>query len=212
MTSHVEQRYEEFIERLLDLHRRESSLAPLDACFEALGAVLRFLSGDARLLEGEATKPLNRLLFAILNRSRGAKPKLFFELPEGPDKSAKPTYTSSIIPRGYVNAAYLSLLEGSMSQKEASKWLAQELKRAGVKQSNGRAIDAKVIVRWRAELGGKAPMGSDEAFAILVHDLRGKLFVHDSRGNQNASDAPLTRQQAKSVAAVFIKFLKIGGF
>jgi hypothetical protein len=141
MTSHVEQRYEELIERLLDLHRRESSLAPLNACFEALGAVMRFLSGDARLWEGEATKPLYRLLFAILDLSRGAKPKLFFELPEGPDKSAKLTYTSSIIPRGYVNAAYLSLLEGSMSQKEASKWLAQELKRAGSPLRIGRRHD-----------------------------------------------------------------------
>jgi hypothetical protein len=209
MTGHlVEQaRYEELIERLLDLQRRE--LAPLDASFGALGAVLRFLGRDARLFESEATKPLFRLLFAILDRTQGAKPKLFFDTPTRPDQSAKPTHTSSIILRAIVNTAYLSLLEAGMSQQEASKRLAQELKRAGIKQSNGRAIEAKVIARWRAELGGKAPQGSDEALSMFVWDWLPSLR---ERYPQEPSDAPLTPQQAKSAAAVFIKFLKISGF
>ena len=207
MTGHLVKQapYEELIERLLDLQRREASLAPLEACFQALGAVLCFLNADARVKDSEATKPLFQLLFAIFDRQRGAKPELFFDASDLPDKSAKPTHTSSIILRAVVNTAFFILLEAGMSQQEAGKWLARELEHSGIKQSNGRPIETKVIARWRAEYGGKAPKGSDEALVIFVQGLRERYL-------QEPSDAAPTQQGAKMAAALFIKLLRTSGF
>ena len=96
-----------------------------------------------------------------------------------------------------------------MSSKEASKWLTAEFKHAGIKQPNGRPINARAIARWRAELVGKSLKGSDEAFALLVLGTPARL---KKKYPLEQSDLPHTPQRAKSVAAVFIKLLKIAGF
>jgi hypothetical protein len=201
-------RYEELIERLLELQRREPPLDYLGASFETLAAVCRFLNADARLVESEATRPLMRLQLALHDRRQGAKPSLFFHAPERLGAKGAPSYTSAVILRTMVNLAFLSLCEASWSQQEASRWLAAELEKASIRQPNGHFIDARAIVRWRAELGGKSLKGSDQAFAMFV--LGAPLGVQEK--NLRDSDTPLTSSQAKSIAAVFIKLLKIVGF
>jgi hypothetical protein len=201
-------RYEALIERLLDIQRHESSLDPLSASFEALSAVVEFLNADTRLVENEATTLLVRLFLALHDWRRGAKPKLLFDAPSRKRaKGGAPTHTSAVILREYVNAAFLILCE-AMSQQEASRWLATELKHAGIEQSNGHAIDARVIIRWRAERGGKSPKGSDETFAMLVLGAQRNLAEKYSYDD----DAPITRQQAQVGASFFIERLKLAGF
>ena len=209
MTGHLDPaRYEALVEHLLDLRQRESSLDRLSTTFEALGAVLDFLNGDARLVASEATKPLNRLRFALLDRQQGAKPKLFFDAPDRMGAKGAPSNTSSVVLRAIVNAAFFAFCGARVPQQEASRWLAAELKHAGIKQPNGQAIDARAIVRWDAERGGKSLRGSDEAFATLFQGLQRRLKERYPQKRH----VPLTRQAAKLIAAEFIKLLRLYGF
>jgi hypothetical protein len=121
-----------------------------------------------------------------------------------------PSYTSAAILRALVNAAFLSLREAGMSQQEASERLAAQLKRAGIKQLNGRTVDARAIARWRGELGGKSPKGSDEAFAKFVSGAQHSL--HEAYPEKQSDAAPFTPEKAKVVTEHFIKLLKIVGF
>jgi hypothetical protein len=203
-------RYDALIERLLDLQRRDPPLHPLSASFEALNAVLAFLYPDPRLFESEATKPLGRLLLALADRSRGAKPKLFFDAPDRMGSGGPPSYTSAVILRAIINVSFSILRKAGVSQQEASGWLASRLKRSGIKQPSGRAIDARTIVRWRGELGGKSLKGSDEEFVKFVTGVPRSLL--EAYPNLQSSDAPLTPQDAKTAAEEFIKLLRIAGF
>src|SRR6516225_546842 len=103
-------RYEELIERLLDIRRREPSLAPLSASFESLAAVLEFLNSETRLNRVEAARPLGRLFMALMDRLAGRKPKLFVDAPDRMGAKGAPSYTSEAILRTIVNSAFLILL------------------------------------------------------------------------------------------------------
>jgi hypothetical protein len=203
-------RYEELVKYLLDLKQPEPLLDPLNESFAAITAVLHFLNADARLVQNEATKPLGRLQLALLDRLQGAKPKLLFDKPNRMGAEGAPSHTSSALLRARVNAAYLSLCESGMSQQEASGWVAAELKRCGIKQPNGRTVDPRTIARWRAEMGGKSPKGSDEAFA--THVLGAQSSLRQMYPEPQSDDKRLTPRQAKAAAAVFIKTLRIAGF
>jgi hypothetical protein len=203
-------RYEELVEKLLEFERRQSSLEmdALTASYYALSAVIGFLHDDARILERGATRSLGRLLFAVLDRMRGGRPKLLF----GP-RGAKgaPSHTSAVVLRVLVNAAFLTLREGGMSKEKAANWLAKELKRSDIKQPTGKEISASEIIRWRAELGAKSLKGSDEAFAWFVHDAQ-RTMLKEAAGAQLPSEMSLDRPQAQLAARAFIRLLWIAGF
>jgi hypothetical protein len=202
-------RYETLVQRLLELQRLQPSLDPLTASYEAIATVWGFLSADVRLLEAEATRPLGQLMLALLDRSRGREPELFFDQPDRMGAMGRPSHTSAAILRAYANLAFLSLREAGMSDGDASGWLAAELRHADIKQAN-EAIEATAIVRWSAELGGKSLKGSDEVFALVIRGAQRLL----SEGNPQTqpNDAPTTQQQAKATALGLIKLLKTAGF
>jgi hypothetical protein len=198
--------YEELVEKLLELERRASSLEmdALTASYYALSAVIGFLHDDARILERGAARSLGRLLFAVLDRIQGARPKLLF----GP-RGAKgaPSHTSAVVLRVLVNAAFLTLREGGMSKEKAANWLAKELKRGGIKQPTGKEISASEIIRWHAELGAKSLKGSDEALAWFIH---GAQRTFEKAGG--ASETSFGWPEAQSAARVFIRLLWNVGF
>jgi hypothetical protein len=199
--------YEALVRELLDLQRREMSLDALTASIDALAAVFRFLNADDRLALSEATKALGRLLLALHDRRQGAKPKLFFDAPDRRGAKGPPSYTSSMMLRAIVNAAFLNLLEAGISQKEASRWLEAKLKSAGIKQRNGKVIDAGEIERWRAERGGQSLRGSDQTLAEYFLPIMRQLQVEYPQEHSDASP-----RKARTTAAVFIKWLRIAGF
>jgi hypothetical protein len=200
------QQYQMLVKELLNLQRRESLVDALTASIDALAAVVRFLNTDDRLALCEATRALGRLLLALHDRRQGAKPKLFFDEPHRWGAKGPPSYTSSMILRAIVNAAFFSLLEAGIEQQEASRWLAAQLKRAGIKQPNGKFIDAKAIERWRAERGGKSLKGSDSALAMYYLPIKHQL---QTEYPPKPSDPP---RKGKTIAAAFIKLLRIAGF
>jgi hypothetical protein len=204
--------YEAMIEKLLDIQHRASSsnIDPLTASFEALGAVLEFLNKDTRIVERDAARPLFQLMLAVHDRTQGAKPGLLFDPPDRKGAKGAPSHTSTVIYRTLIVTAFLSLREGGMSKEEASKWLAAELKRSGINQPNGHFLGERAIARWSAELGGKSPSGSDEAFGMFVHGARRAL---QEAGHQKLhSDTLLGRSSAQAVSQVLIKLLTIAGF
>jgi hypothetical protein len=206
-------KYEALIEQLTEIERRAAAKETdaLTASRESLGAVIGFLHEDARVPEREATRPLLRLMFAVADRLRGAKPKLLFDPRDTEGEKGAPTYTSAATLRGYVNAAFLLLLEGGMSKQEAGNWLAAELERSGIKQPNEKAITAKTIIRWRAERGGKSLKGSDEAFEWIVHGTL-RTMLERSGLPQLPPVEPPDRRGAQLAARIFIRQLRIAGF
>ena len=207
------ERYKELVERLLDLQRRQPLVDHLTASLEALGAVLSFLIAEPRFVftesQSEALRPLWRLYLALMDRTAGAKPKLFFDPPVRSSKGGAPSYTSAVPLRAIVNTALLGLCESGISQQSATKWLAAELKHAGIRH-NGRLIDARTLTRWRSELGGKSLKGSDQAFAMFVHGSLQK-FREQNPQAQSDNAAPDPRG-AKLAAAGLIKLLKFSSF
>src|SRR5262245_20877884 len=110
-------KYETLIEQLSEIERRAAAreIDGLTASFYALPAVIGFLHEDTRVPEREATRPLLRLMLAVLDWLRGAKPKLLFEARDREGAKGAPSYTSAVIFRSIVNAAFFGLLEGGMS-------------------------------------------------------------------------------------------------
>jgi hypothetical protein len=208
--------YAELVDALSGIEQRASKLKldDLTASFEALNAVLQFLLADATLVENKAVRSLFRLWFAIYELQRGAKPKLLFEPTFHPGRKkhvGAPTITSAVLLRGYVVVATLLLLESGMAREEAARWLAAELGRNGIKQPNGKPITEKVILRWRHELGGKAPKGSDQMFAMIVQGIQQEAQDELIRGAPSGN-APFDPPQAHSLSRVLIKRLRLTGF
>src|SRR5262249_18714754 len=152
---------------------------------------------------------LSRLQLAVNDRIAGAKPTLFFDRPERKGTRGAPSHTSAIVLRALVVAAFLALRAGGWSEEEAGDLLEAELKRSGIKQSSGRAISARAIVRWREELGGKSVKGSDQVFGMLVHGMQFKM---QEMGQQLAhSDTPVDRPRARAVSQFLVKCMRIAG-
>jgi hypothetical protein len=202
-------RYETLVERLLDIERRVAAgeISPLISSYEAVDAVVDFLRVDVRVVKGEATRSLGRLRLALHDRSQGAKPRLFFEAPERKDVAGAPDLTSAAILRPFVILAFLTLREGGISDDEAARWLAAELKRSGINQPNGKEISARTIIRWHRERGGKSLKGSDELFGQLVYAAQRTL---EGAGYQ--SETMLKGGNAKDAARIWIKLLRTAGF
>ena len=58
-------------------------------------------------------------MLAVLDRTHGAKPRLLFDPPDRKGAKGAPSYTSAVIYRALIVAAFLSLREGGMSKEEA---------------------------------------------------------------------------------------------
>jgi hypothetical protein len=204
-------KYEALIDQLSVIERRAAAreIDALTASYYALSSVIQFLLDDPRVKESGATRSLGRLAFAVMDRTQGARPLLFF----GPRKNVKgaPNYTSAVVLRALVNVAFGPLLEARMPKQEAGKWLAAELAHGGIKQPNGEEITAKQIIRWWAELGAESMKGSDEAFTWFVGGAS-RTMLESSGQIQMPPDTPLDQAQAKLAARQFIGLLRIAGF
>jgi hypothetical protein len=204
-------KYEELIEQLSGFERRASSekIDALEASRSALFSVIMFLETDTRVVERQATRPLWRLWWAIHDQMKGARPRLLFG-PRVRRKGAKgaPTYTSAMFLRGFVNLAFIPLLNSGMLKQEAGRWLAGELKRSGIRQPNGTEITASKIIRWRAEVLAKSLRGSNEALAWLIQHERRYMLEK----GQLVSDTSIGRSQAQARARGIIRTMRLSGF
>jgi hypothetical protein len=158
---------------------------------------------------------LSRLHLALLDRLHGAKPKLLLEKPALPGAKGAPTHTSSTPLRAFVNFAYITLCSG-VHPSEAARWLAAELERVGIRQTNGEKIAARAIVRWCAERGAKSLKGSDELLTALFSNpsrsLRQYRNVREKYQRTHPDYTLPTATRAKEATKGLIKVMKIAGF
>jgi hypothetical protein len=208
-------KYEALIETLSDIERRASAseIDALTASYESIAAILPFLNADPRVVELESTRPLFRLMLAISDLKRGAKPPLLFDPAFDPERGSHigaPTLTSVVLLREHVVFAFLLLCKAGMSNNEAGAWLAAELRKSGIKHPNKKAIGARVISRWRGELQGKSPKGSDEIFDLIVQGALREFQEAEQKGQLSA--VTHEKEQAQALARRLIKRLRIAGF
>ena len=108
----------------------------------------------------DLTKRLASLTRALHDASHGTRPSLFFDR-EVSAKGGAPTHITDSVLRGQVVLMLRILKHGEMKVDEASKWLASELRKSGVRHKKstrlraGQIIEPRQIARWDAEYGAK---------------------------------------------------------
>jgi hypothetical protein len=156
----------------LEVGVRTEHIDRLDAGVRATQSVLKYLNSDAFCVRLGLTKLLGSIMHALHDTSQGAKPPLFFNRKAKPAGGA-PSYLAESGLRAQVVLMFRVLMHAKMKDSEANKWLATELNKSGVKQKKtkkhpyGQPIEARQIIRWSGELGGKSISGSDATYRIL---------------------------------------------
>jgi len=139
----------------------------LPVALKCLVEVLHFLDDDLDVRAAALTRPLGTLAAAIRDVLMGARPPLFFDRPKEP---GRPTGTSFEAVRGTIAAAVDALIVWGEPPSAAGKFVADELKHAGVKAPRGAAITSKQVLRWRHEVGGASPALTESTYK----DVRAK--------------------------------------
>ncbi len=112
------QRYRRLID---DLHQAAAKGESLEACGDALAAVLRFLLSDRELAESGASRPLSRLLKALQDTGHGAKPPLLFG--HRRPKGGAPTNLTRDVIRGQLAGIAELLIRAGKRRGEAGVWI-----------------------------------------------------------------------------------------
>jgi hypothetical protein len=147
--------YEAFLEQLIRANvARENGEDRLTVSLNCLVNVIRLLEHDVRVREAGLTVPLHELAHALQDVLRGANPSLFSERPAG--KRGAPTSTSFEGVRGVCTAAVSILTHGGDVRRAAAAFVAHELGRLGVLGADRKPIEAKKILHWHNEIGGRA--------------------------------------------------------
>jgi hypothetical protein len=152
---------------------KSGKMDQLDAGTKALRFVLTYLNSNSVSGRLGLTRLLASIANALHDTSRGAKPSIIFgrEIKGG---GGAPTHTTKAGLRAQVNLMFKILTNAGTAPPEAGKWLAAQLRKAGVLE-NGKPIECGQIVRWNSERGGKSLSGSDQIYRRLetVENQRG---------------------------------------
>lgn len=117
-----------------------------------LGAVRDFLTSIKEL--NEAAEPIDALIGALEEIAAGRPPRLFADMPKAKSERPKATVTTERLARSQVAAAVEVLLAAGFHNDEAFEIVAKELHRAGVRQRNGKVINARLVEEWRSVFCG----------------------------------------------------------
>jgi len=152
---------------------KSGKIDQLDASTKALRSVLTYLNSDPVSVRLGLTRLLASTANALHDTSQGAKPSIIFNRKVMGGGGA-PTHTTKAGLRAQVNLMFKIMTNANMAPAEAGKWLAAELRKAGVLE-NGKPIEPRQIVRWSSEMGGKSLSGSDQVYRRLeaVENRRG---------------------------------------
>jgi hypothetical protein len=143
----------------------------LDASRASLESVITFLQLDPMCVRSRLTRSLWSLLKAVHDTSQGAKPPFLFAY-KSKSKGGAPSHKTESVLRAEIIFQLRLLTEGGMKPDKASRWLASELAKAGIRQKRTARnpqgkIEAGQIARWETELGAKSISGSDTAYRVL---------------------------------------------
>jgi hypothetical protein len=154
----------------LDVGVRNGEIDQLSACAAAMKSVLAYLQADRMSIALGSTRVVTLLVKTLHDRSQGAKLPGWFV--KAKPKGGAPTHREEAVLRAEIVLQLQLLTESGMEPDEASRWLASELAKAGIRQKRtSRNPDGKIksrqIDRWKTELGAKSMTGSDTAYRVL---------------------------------------------
>lgn len=157
--------YADLLDGLADAAREMEGPGKLAAVERALGAVVRFVQGDANAFAAGAHLPLIALARAVNDLRAGSLPELF----NVPPTANRPAGTAFGMARGQAAAAVAILEDAGMQPADAAAFVAAELARHGIVQPDGKtegeAIAPSLVRRWRQDVRqGKAQRLSAQAF------------------------------------------------
>jgi hypothetical protein len=197
--------YEELLLKLKAVQewREAGGGSDLDAAFADLSVVICFLKADHDVRETRAALPLEKLLLALADASKGGKPSMLYDVVR---KAGPPVRPTEAVKRAQIIIMFEMLCDAGV--EKPAEWLAAKLKAFGVEDANAKrdkdGIKRKTITpakleRWRSELSGKSPEGSDEAYEYL-------------RGRDKKRGERLSPAHAKSIVVGRLLSLLASGF
>jgi hypothetical protein len=129
-------------------------------------SVITFLDQDVIVRGVGLTRPFGILAAALRDLDQGARPQLFFDRPKkGP---GRPKDISFEVARGAIAAAVAMLMEAGESRHEAGRFVANQVRRAGLRSPEGKPILGKHVIRWRYEMGGAASPLAESTFRDIL--------------------------------------------
>jgi hypothetical protein len=138
---------------------------PLVASIQALQAVVQFIRDDPKLGPTDLGTVLRRLLGDLCDVANGARSGMLFNgAVNQPGKAGRRTGLTVDTVRGFIVFAVHSLIEAGMKNEAAARYMADQLRQAGVRHK-GKVIEAKRILQWREQRCDTAPKAADEALA-----------------------------------------------
>lgn len=157
--------YADLLDSLTDAARDLRGPDALAAVERALGAVVRFVQGDATAFAAGAHLPLIALARALNDLRAGSPPELFTV----PPTANRPAGTAFGMARGQAAAAVAILEDAGMRPADAAAFVAAELARHAIVQPDGKrdgeAIAPSLVRRWRQDVRqGKAQRLTAQAF------------------------------------------------
>ena len=164
LSGHIYMQYAILHENLIALLNlvETGQMDELDAATESVSKVIKLLYNDPVAVARGSITLLASVHYSLHDVSQGAKPALFDV--RGKPKGGRPSGTSSVRPP--VVLIYNILLHAKIDREESARWLAAELKKKRIVE-RGKSIEANQIKRWRDELNGQSPWGSDQFYRVL---------------------------------------------
>jgi hypothetical protein len=131
-------------------------------------SIMHFLDADLAIRGSGVTRHLGILASSLRDLGQGARPSLFFDRPK--KKAGRPKDISFEAARGAIAAAVGMLVDWGETRDEAGKFVAEHVRRAGLKAPGGKAIQTRQVLRWRDEIGSTASALAESTFK----DIRAK--------------------------------------
>ena len=200
--------YADLLDGLTAAAREMEGPDKLAAVERALGAVVRFVQGDANAFAAGAHLPLIALARAVNDLRAGSLPELF----NVPPTANRPAGTAFGMARGQAAAAVAILEDAGMQPADAAAFVAAELARHGIAQPDGKregeAIGPSLVRRWRQDVRqGKAQRMATQAYrAAIEAELQRRARLGAGDPGTPDTIAAAQDQAARLVASLAIWF------
>lgn len=160
---------------------RPASSSDIDACFDAIVALKRFLEADPIIKNSEITKRIGKLAAALRNVTLGVKPELFAR-PKGSPKHRTAGKSETVALQAIAAAALELMVRRGMDIDDAAQFISYRLELKKITHSAKRTpIRPNTIKGWRYEMGGANPSESVAIFNQQIAELDTKLPANASQ-------------------------------
>jgi hypothetical protein len=188
------ERYVALVQELGTVRQRYTEGGKFQSAFLALIAVLKFLEQDAQVSAANLTQPLMALGNALAALESGGRPPLIFGHKR---RRGRATNQPVHYARGAIALGVERLMRAGKSRSEAGLFISRELSKLRFRDERNNTIPAKMVLLWRDEIGGRAPLLQTATFNNLDR-------VMPSHPTQLGTEAQVRAWLALVVAQAFV--------